>query len=798
MLTHYFKTAIRNLGRHKLYAAINIAGLAVSLAAFWLIALYVADEFSYDRYNANANRIYRVVHYANWDGGSFRLAPTSLPFAPALKVAYPEIEETVRVDPEGGGMIEQGEKKLRANDIIFADNSLFKVFSYTFIYGDAATALVKPQSIVITRTLANKVFGSAEKAINQNLYFDNHFPNMVTGVIEDLPENSHLRFSAARSMPQGYTEAWQAFHIYTYLLLKPGVYVENLEKKLPAFATANVLPSLKVKNYRMELQPLTSIHLHSDLNYELSPNGNIGRLYMFMVIACLILLIAIINYINLSTARSASRVKEIGVRKVTGSGKWRLAGMFMAESVLVTAIAAAISVSFTGIALPYFNQLTGKTLSAWQLGAVNTVLILTFFTFVTGIVSGIYPSVFLSRFNTILALKGQMGKVSATVFFRKTLVVFQFVVTVVMIAGSVIIYQQLRFALHKDLGFNKQQVLTFHINNRAVRSKLPALKTQLLHNASIEGVSAAGNPIGNNDLGGSAFLFEKSDGSMSTNTTIAQELMADADYLPTMQIKLADGRNFSEATPADINSAALVNETLVTQMGWENAVGKHIQYFIDDSGHTAQKTVVGVIKDFHTYSLQRKVDPLVVIMPPNDPEKDNLYVRVAKGKEKQAIAYITTVYKQFDKTNVPEYHFLDQNFAAQYAAEEKQGQIALIFTVLAVVIASLGLFGLATFTAQQRTKEIGIRKVLGANVFTIVQMLSKDLLKLVFAAACIAIPIAWFAMNQWLDGFAYRIDIEWWVLALAGGVAALIALVTVSYQAIKAALANPVQAIKTE
>jgi putative ABC transport system permease protein len=324
------------------------------------------------------------------------------------------------------------------------------------------------------------------------------------------------------------------------------------------------------------------------------------------------------------------------------------------------------------------------------------------------------------------------------------------------------------------------------------------MKAQLMRNSIIEGVSAAGNPIGNNDLGGHAYFFEKSEGGFNNNPTIAQELMADADYLPTMQIKLLDGRNFSEATLADKDGSAIINETLMNQLGWDNAIGKKLQFPTGDSNLMAQRTVIGVVKDFHTYSLQHKVDPLVMIMPPAAPDKDNLYVRVAKGKEQQSLAYISSIFKQFDKTSTPEFHFLDQNFAAQYAAEEKQGQIALIFTILAVVIASLGLFGLATFTAQQRTKEIGIRKVLGASVASIATMLSKDFLKLVFGAACIALPLAWFAMNQWLEGFAYRVDVEWWILALAGFVAAFTALITVSYHAIKAALANPVKAIKTE
>lgn len=798
MLINYFKTAARNIRHHRVYAGINIAGLAFGLTAFWLIALYVADDLSYDRSYKNASRICRVVHYANWDGGSFKLAPTSAPFAPALKASFPEIEETVRINTEGGGNIEQGEKKLRVDDVIFADNSIFSIFNQRFLYGNAATALTQPQCIVITEGLANKLFGSPAKAFNQPLYFDNHYPNTVTGVIADLPENVHLRFSAVRSLPQGYTEGWQNCNLYTYLLLKPGASIQALEDKLPPFAAATIKPNMKVRDYRVQLEPLTSIHLHSNLDYEVSANGNITRVYMFIVIASLILIIAVINYVNLSTARSATRVREIGVRKVTGSGNWQLAGLFITEAILVTAIAAVLSVSAADIVLPFFNQLAGKQLSLWKFGTVNTILILLAFTIITGFINGIYPSIFLTRFKTILALKGKMGNVAANVFFRKSLVVFQFVITVVMIAGSLIIYQQLQYATHKNLGFNKQQVLTFHIGNRAVRGQLPALKAQLLRSTLIEGAATAGNPIGNNDLGGHAYWFEQNNGAFAQNATVAQELMADADYLPTMQIALAEGRNFSATTPTDQFGVALVNETLVKQLGWSNAVGKKLSYPIDDSGHTAQRIIIGVVKDFNTYSLQHKVAPLVMIMPTAIKEQDNLYVRTAKGKAGEAMAFITSVYAGFDKSSPPEYHFLDANFAKQYSAEEKQGQLALIFTILAVIIASLGLFGLAAFTTQQRTKEIGIRKVLGANVVTIIRMLSKDYLKLVLVAACIATPLAWLIMNNWLQGFAYRISIQWWMLALAGFIAALTALLTIGGQAFKAATANPVKSLKVE
>jgi len=798
MYKNYFKSAYRNLSRHKGYAAINIIGLVFGLSAFWIIALYVADELSYDRYNTNADRIVRVVQHASWDGGNLNIALTSAPFAPALKATYPEIEEAVRVDAEGGGTITYKEKKIKTGDVVFADNSLFKIFTYRFLFGNPSTVFSNPQSIVLTQTLAEKLFGTAGNAINQTIYFDNNTGTTVTGVIEDVPVNSHLRFSAVRSLPADYSEGWQNSHIYTYLLLKGPANYKELEKKLPQFAAKTIQKEMVVKDYRMELQPLTSIHLHSNLGYEISANSSISRVYIFIAIALLILIIAIINYMNLSTSRSATRVREVGVRKAIGSGKGHLAGMFITEAVLVTIFAAVIAVVVVNCILPFFNTLSGKQLSIWRFGILNTLILLTGFSLLTGIISGIYPALFLSRFKTIPALKGQLGNMTGSILFRKSLVIFQFVITIVMIIGSVTIYRQLQYSLHTDLGFNKDQVLTFHINDKKVRAQIPALKAQLLQSPLIKGVAAAGNPIGNNDLGGYGYRFEKNDGTVSGNSKMVQELMVDADYLKTMEIKLADGRNFSDAIPADHSGSVLVNETMVKESGWKEPIGKQMLKVNNNDGKIALAKVIGVVKDFHTYSLQHKVEPLVMTMPPGANEEDNLYIKIARGKMAEGLAYLNKVYAGFDKGDPVEYHFLDQNFAKQYSAEVKQGQIALTFSLLAILIACLGLFGLATFTAQQRTKEIGIRKVLGANVADIVRMLSTDFLKLVLTATIIAIPIGWIAMDNWLKDFAYRINMEWWIFAAAGFTALFIALITVSSQAIKAASANPVESLRME
>ena len=796
MSPNNIRFAFRSLKRQKIYSFINISGLAVSLAACWLIALYVMDELSFDRFNQKADRIVRVVQQASWDGGKMHIALTSAPFAPALKERFPEIEETVRIDPEGGGMIQHGSSILKVDDMISADKSLFKIFTYEFLEGDAASALNDPQSMVITEGLARTLFGSPASAIGQPVEFPGNSPAHVTGVIRDIPQNSHLRFRAVRPLPEGYTSGWQNANLYTYLLLKKPSGIKSLRAGLPAFAAGTIGKEMQATDYHIELQPLLSIHLHSNLDYEISANGSISRIYIFSGIALLILLIAIINYINLATARSSARLKEIGIRKTIGSGRKQLAALFITEAMLVTFLAGILALVLVQFAMPLFSSLTGKSLSLRDFGVTRIVGFTGLFSLLVGLISGIYPSVFLSRFETIPALKGNMGNINGTILFRKSLLVLQFVITVFMISASFVIYQQLQYATHSDLGFNKDQVVTFHIDNRNLRSQIPAIKARLLLNPLIEGVAAAGNPIGNNDLGESGYICQKNDQTFAQNAKSVQELIVDADYIPTMQIRLESGRNFSGQFSTDQANAVLVNETLVRESGWSHPIGMKIQ----KAGKTVAeaKTVIGVFRDFHTYSLQHKVQPLVLVLPPNVNEQDNLYVRLAKGKSKQALAYLDQVYKGFDSGNPVEFHFLDQNFARQYAAEQKQGTLALVFTLLAIMLSVLGLFGLVTFTAQQLTKEIGIRKVLGASVVNIVQLVSKDFLKLVALAALIALPVSWFTMHHWLLDFEYRIPLNWQVFVIAGLLTAMIALITLCIRAIQAARVNPVKSLRTE
>jgi putative ABC transport system permease protein len=797
MLHSYLRFAMRNLAKNKIYSMINIAGLAVGLAVFGLMALYIADELGYDLDLPTADRVYRVVHSGEWAGGHFNIAQTPPAFGPALVKDDPGIEAAVRIGTEGGGTIVYGDKKLDVGDMLFVDSSMLTVFPFPFVAGDRESALGAPNSIVLTKTLAEKLFGNADEALHKTLTIQNDGPMEVTGVIEDRPENSHLRFSALRLMHEPADE-WKNSYLYTYLLLKKGVDIRPVEARLPGFYDRHIKPLLgKGASYRMELQALPSIHLHSHLDFEMSRNGDIRYIYLFAAVALLVLGIAVINYINLATARASIRMKEIGVRKVIGGSRGQLVTLFLTESVFFALLSAAIAGVLVWIALPGFGQLSGKALTMDQFGLWRTIAVSGGAALLIGLAGGLYPALFLSGFHTIPALKGQVGDLSTTVLFRKSLVTFQFVITIFLIGGSAIIYLQLRFMQGRDLGFNKDQVLTFHLPNPEVRRHIDDLKTQLLRDPSIEAVAAAGNPIGNNDIGDRQIWWEK-DGVLQSEPKKAQMFFVDADYVSTMQIGLAAGRNFLATRPTDVMGSVLVNETLVKEMGWSDALGKRVKLGTTDSGRVLMASVIGVVKDFNIYSLQHKIEPLLLRMPPVWKEEDNLCVRLKRGRIPNGLRHIAEVYGRFDPATTLDFHWLDDNFSQQYAAERKQGSILLIFTILAIFIACLGLLGLVTFSVGQRTKEIGIRKVLGASVGGIMLLVSKELIKPVALAILISTPLSWWATHKWLEGFAYRMKIGIWIFVAAGLLAVLIAVLTVGLRAMRAARMNPTGSLRND
>jgi putative ABC transport system permease protein len=797
LLHNYIRFASRNLAKNKVYSLINIAGLAVGLAVFWLMALYIGDELNYDHYLPTANRVYRVAQHGTWAGGSFHLAQTPPAMGPALAKDDPGIEAAVRIDLEGGGTLVYGDKKLDVGDIAFVDSSAMTVFDFPLIAGDRENSLTGPGKIVLTKTLAEKLFGNADEALHKSLTIQHDGPVEVTGVIADRPANSQWHFSALRPLQEG-TDDWKITSKYTYILLKKGVSVKSVEARLPSFIDRYIKPLLgKGAAYTIELQALPSIHLHSHLDFEMGRNGDIRYIWLFAAVALLVLGIAIINYINLATARASIRMKEIGVRKVIGGSRGQLVTLFLTESIFFTLLAATIGGLLAWMALPGFSQLAGKTLAMDQFGPGRTLLTAAGSAILIGLAGGLYPALFLSRFGTIPALKGQVGDLSTTTLFRKSLVTFQFVITIFLIAGSATIYLQLKFMQDRNLGFNKDQVLTFHLPNPEVRKHIGDLKTQLLRDPSIEAVSAAGNPIGNNDIGERELQWEQ-DGVLQPQPRKAQQFFVDADYLSTMQISLTTGRNFAATQPTDVSNAVLVNETLVKEMGWTDPLGKRVRLGTNADGKVLMASVVGVVKDFNIYSLQHKIEPLLLRMPPVDNEKDNLYVRLQKGRIVQGLKHIAQTYGRFDPATTLDFHFLDENFSRQYATERKQGNILLTFTILAIFIACLGLLGLVTFAVGQRTREIGIRKVLGASVGGIVLLVSKDIIKPVVLAILISTPLTWWAMHSWLQSFAYRVNAGIPIFIGAGLLAAAIAAVTVGLRAMQAAKINPAKTLKAE
>ncbi|PWT96255.1 MAG: hypothetical protein C5B52_16220 [Bacteroidetes bacterium] len=794
MLRNYFKTAWRNLMRQKVFSFINITGLALSLTTVWLISLYVADELSYDRYHEKADRIYRLASHGHWGDEKFDITGTSGLAADAFKKDFPEVEDAVRINPEGGGIVEYEDKKFREDAIFFADPSFFSIFTYHFLSGNEE-ALKQPNTIVINESLATKLFQDPESALGKSISIDK-YPCTVSGVIEDVPANSHVGFSAIRTMPSNYQGDWQNLSIYTYILLKKNADISRLRSKMPDFVTKYLTSNAQNVRFNLELQPLTSIHLHSHLSYELSENRDVKYVYVLSIVGLLILIIAFINYTNITTARASVRLREVAVRKIIGSSRTNLTGLFLVESVLTILLAAVISTILVNLIMQLFNNITGKQLSIWRFGLTQTILYILGFTLFTGIVGGWYPSFFLSRFKTIPALKNQLGDVKGQSFFRKSLVMFQFIVTVVMITSSLVIYLQLNFVLNKDLGFNKKQLLTFHLDSKDLRRKVPAFRMALLQNPLIKAAASAGNPIGNNNIGMMDYSVEKN-GVLDERSNLAYGLTIDPDFIPAMQIKLLEGRNFSVDIPSDTFNV-VVNEAFVKKQGWPSAMGRRISRGRDSTGKINFSNIIGVVNDFHIYSLQHKIEPIIMEMPRRAEDRDNIYVRLDQNHESEALSFLTATFRKFDNSSPFDYHFLDQNFAAQYAAEGKQGQLLLSFTILSICIACMGLFGLIMFTVGQRVKEIGIRKVLGASVSSMVFLLTESLLKVVLIAMLVAIPISYLVMHKWLQDFAYRIDLHWWIFLAAGIISIAIATITMGVQAIRAALANPVVSLKTE
>ena len=808
MFKSYLKSAVRNLMKFKFISFINLFGLAVGLSCCLLIFGFVLHELSYDRYHENASNIYRVERsFVNPETGipSLELGSAAPAVGSLMENDFDEIKELTRiVAAPGSTTLTYDDKTFKGQKVYFAGENFMKIFDINVLKGNPEKALTDPFSIIITEEMADKYF-RGEEAVGKILRLNNELDLRVSAVYESFPANSHIHPQMIISMStmedeawygEGYlTSNWSNNSFFTYILLPEGYNHENLEAKLPDFLDRHIKEDygLKPSKYNsLSLKPLTDIHLYSQTDLEAEENGNIKRVYIFSAIAIFILLIACINYMNLSTARSLLRAKEVGVRKVIGARKNELVTQFLSESVLISWIALILAFALTWLAFPFLSKISGQEISFEILLNWKILLPLLMIPFIVGIVSGIYPAFFLSSFQAAQTLKGVYtgGKNGAT--FRKALVVLQFSISVILIIGTVVVLEQLKFMQEKPLGFEREQVITI-TNNSALSSTFDAFRNELEQNPSIKEIGRSSLIPTDNLLDAMQATINHGD-SMAPTTASIKFVTVDDNFIPTYGISLIAGRNFSREFGRD-TSSFIINEAALGVLGVQTAqeaLGKEFHYG-DRSGR-----LVGVVKDFNFESLHKRILPLVFFKPSQEGAYRNISVKLSEDNFSDGIEHLEKTWQRFVPEAPFEYKLLESTYENLYRTERRQSTIFLIFSCVAIGIACLGLFGLSAFTIGQRLKEIGIRRVLGAKTSSIVALLSKDFLKLVILAAVMAFPVAWFAMNAWLKDFAYRIDIPVWSFIAAGLVAVFIAFLTISFLTIRAATANPVKNLRIE
>jgi putative ABC transport system permease protein len=792
MLKNYFKVAFRNLSKNPSSTIINVIGLSTGLICFILIFLFVKDELSYDRFHKEPEQVYRVVKdFVNDDKSRIPDATTPPALAPALQKDLPEVAQVTRLFPSWGRryVLQVGDKKMNEQGVMRVDSNFFEVFTFPFLKGNKQSAFTQARFIILTASSAKKYFGDEDpigKTIKVDI--DNGTDYAVTAVLKDVPSNSHFSFDFLIPLKFGNADLsteWGWYNFYTYVRLKPGVNPKTFEGKLqPLFKkyqpdNTNIFYS----------QALTNIHLDSRLKWELGNNGDRSYVHIMLGIAIFVIIIAGINYINLATARSSKRAKEVGIRKVAGAHRSLLIGQFLSESIIIVLFSLIVSIVAAVLILPFFNQLMDKDLMLFS-KQLNTWVIIFAVAFIVGFGAGLYPAFYLARFQPIQVLKSNILSITKGAFLRKGLVTFQFVISMVMITSIIVISSQLSYIRNKNLGFDKENILLIH-NVGRIPNKA-ALKAELKKLPSVKSVGGADGLLGGQNWTNGVRAKGKEEESL------LNFLNVDYDFLSTMNVQLKEGRNFSKEFGRD-SVAIILSETAVKEIGIKPPViGSQIVWGEQDTT-IYYADVIGVVKDFHFSNFHEPIKPFGFVLDLDRNQRVNtLFVKTLPGNVDQTINSIEKIWK----TQVPgqpiEYSFQDDQISSMHKQETKFQHMFTYLTIVAIVIACLGLFGLASFTAEQRTKEIGIRKVLGASVQGLVSLLSRDFLKLVAIAILIATPIAWYFMDHWLQDFVYRVTLSWWVFAIAGVAALLIALLTVSFQAIKAAIANPVKSLRTE
>lgn len=813
MFRNYLKITFRNLWKNKSYSFINIVGLAFGLASCIIILLYVNNELSYDTHHKKADRIVRVTSFIDFSGSYLELATTSAPMGPTLRNDYVDVEDMVRFRPRGEFHVRSGDTNIKENDIIYSDPSVFNVFTIPIVHGNSETALVRPYTMALSRSKALKYFDK-ENVVGETLLLDGQHTYEITAVYEDMPETSHFNFEFLLSMESNADEAnngvWLSNNFRTYLLLKEGVNPDEfksnfstikktyIEPKLIDFTGNNLEEFEEAGNsVEYELQPLTDIHLHSSLIAEFKPNGNINYVFLFSGLAGFILLLACINFMNLSTARSVKRAKEVGIRKTLGSVRKQLVTQFFTESMLLCIFSFLIALLIVELTLPFFSNLSGTNLVSNYFSNSNLILSIGAIVLITGLLSGSYPAVMLSGFKPITVLKGTLTKEKGR--FRSALVVFQFSVSLVVIIGLLVINKQLDFIQNQSLGFQKDQTVIIH-DAYTLASNLNVYKEQLLTEPEFKSATISSYlPVSGFSMNDQTFWPKGQDPVQGNNSSL-QVWRVDHNYIPTLGMEIIEGRNFSEDRGTDENTVIL-NEALAQRFAFENPLGEIITTFTQksdgsfDTENLREFTIIGVVKNFHFKSLRENIAPLGLF---KGTSSGNLIFNIDTKNAETALSKLENSWEEMAPGQPFSYSFLDERFDRMYRSENRVSNLVSAFSVLIIVIACLGLFGLSAYSTEQRTKEIGIRKVLGASVSGIVSLVSKDFIKLILISFLIAAPIGYFIMQQWLKDYTYKTSIGFDVFLIAGIGIILIAAITVSWQSVKAALTNPVKSLKSE
>jgi len=792
MIKNLFLIALRNFKKDKWYNLLNILGLTIGISFSLFLIFYIRDELNYDRYNKKADRIYRIVSYIQERDKNTNWTITQFPLGPTLKKDFPEVEEAVRFAPRERTLFKNGNNNYYETRLYYADSNIFRIFTIKFVEGNA-NALNQPNSIVISRSLAEKYFGKNVSAVGKTLrtVYDLY---KVTGVFEDIPRNSHLRYDmliSMSSLKNNGGQNWGNFNYFTYVLLKPGARAQNLNKKLEQIYHKNVEPIFSQFNVKMryDVQPITEIHLHSRLEREPEELGSMSYIWIFSAVAFFMLLIACINYMNLTTARSARRAKEIGIRKVTGSSRRQLILQFLSESVLTAFVAVLLSSVLVILLLPVFNSLSGKSFNLQTLLQPFNIFLLLGIGLFTGLAGGSYPAFYLSGFRPVSVLKGALSKASGNVSLRRTLVVLQFSISMIMLICTWVVYSQLSYLRKKDLGFDKSQVMTVTVNTgEDERGKISSMDNDFRSLPGVRMVGTGNSYPGSPNINLNLFTVETKNGHVDK---AIECYGVDENYLGALGIRIVKGRNFSSL--ADTLHSILVNQAMVKHFGWDEAIGKRVKFPGDTSGNYLE--VVGVFNDFNQKSLYNPIAPLLLFYGPNG---NVIQLKINPANTNETIAKVENTWKKYFPQLPFEYKFLDEGLNSQYAADQQRGKIFAALSILTIIITCLGLLGLTAFTTQQKQKEISIRRVMGASVSQIVTLVARNYLLLALIAAAIAFPVAYYFMHNWLKVFTYSAGLSFIPFIVSAFAIVLTALLTAMYHSAKAALSKPARNLRTE